>query len=83
MLLGNVIRDFHGGAVFLGNGIAGFHGGPMLLGNLIASGQTYWNGGFHVVLSVRGVMREWHSRFPWWPGVFRESHCKWSNALAW
>ena len=33
MLLGNVIRGFHGGAVLLGNGIAGFHGGPVLLGN--------------------------------------------------
>ena len=35
VLLGNVIRGFHGGAVLLGNGI---HGGPVLLGNFIASG---------------------------------------------
>ena len=39
MLLGNVIRGFHGGAVLLGNGIAGFYyGGPVFLRNLIASG---------------------------------------------
>ena len=38
MLLENVIRGFHGGAVLLGNGIPGFHGGPVLLGNLHASG---------------------------------------------
>ena len=32
MLLGNVIRGFHGGAVLFGNGIPGFHGGPVALG---------------------------------------------------
>ena len=29
VLLGNVIRGFHGGAVLLGNSIAGFHGGAV------------------------------------------------------
>ena len=28
-------------------------------------------------------MREWQCRFAWWPGVIRESHCKWLNALEW
>ena len=50
MLLGNVIRGFHGGAVLVGNRIPGFHGGPVLVGNLIASDQTHWNGGFQVLL---------------------------------
>ena len=50
MLLGNVIRGFHGGAVLLGNGIPGFFGGPVLLGNVIASGSKHWNGGFQVSL---------------------------------
>ena len=35
VLLGNVIKGFHGDVVLLGNGIPGFHGGPVLLGNLI------------------------------------------------
>ena len=50
VLLGNVSAGFHGGAVLLGNSIPGFYGGPVLLGNVIASGQTYWNGGFQVLL---------------------------------
>ena len=68
MLLGNIIRGFHGGVVLLGNGISGFHGGPVLLENLIASGLTHWNGGFQVLLGCgwwHCVIGEYEQRFPW------------------
>ena len=29
------------------------------------------------------MIGEWHSMFPWWPGVIRESHCKWLNKMQW
>ena len=67
MLLGNVIKDFHGSVELLGNNIPSFHGGPVLLKNFIASGQIYWNGGLQVLLAADGgaallgnVSRDFH-----------------------